>query len=88
MFGFWQDQIDRELRQLRRLEARERETVRDQPLREGRPRGGIRGTARLGIPEGVRRRVLGRAGDASRAAGARDHAPTGVPVAVAPGRCE
>lgn len=35
MYGFWQDQIDGELRTLRRAEAREQRSVEDHVLRAG-----------------------------------------------------
>ena len=35
MYGFWQDQIDGELRTLRRAEAREQRSVEDQVLHAG-----------------------------------------------------
>jgi hypothetical protein len=40
MFELWQDQIDRELRRLRRVEAREGQTLEDQLLRAPRPGAG------------------------------------------------
>lgn len=88
MFGFWQGQIDRELRLLRRLETGERATVRDQPLRAERPCRGLRSMFRLGMPEGVPCPPRRLDGEAGMAAGTRDHTQTGMPVAVAPGRCE